>query len=166
LPGSAVGARTGDGCSTGANGVIACKISTGQSSVQATSYSTGLDEASGMSEVDVINLLRPCSAVQLYYIFGDQGVSGDVTPVTLRIGQAVVYPWHVRTTTAITAEIQAGLKAAYAQDVTAFGAKAAARLLPDPTGYSLPYPTSYWHVYVVHNDTIGLSLAGVQCVRS
>jgi len=120
-----------------------------------------------MSEVDVIDLLRPCETVRLYYIFGDQGDSGDVQPVTVRITQAVVYgPWVARSPSVVTDEIQTELKQEYSDDVSSFGSKVAQRLLPDAENYSLPYPGSYWHVYVVHNDNLALSLGGVRCIRS
>ena len=50
--------------------------------------------------------------------------------------------------------------------LSSFGSKVAQRLLPDAENYSLPYPGSYWHVYVVHNDNLALSLGGVRCIRS
>ena len=140
------------GCTTQSKDVIVCPVATGLSTVEATEYSTGLDDASGMSVVDVINVLRPCRTLRLYYIFGFMGQSGDVPPVTLRIGQAAVYGsrWLVSNSSKLTGEIQSQLTQESRNSPT----------------YSLPYPSSYWYVYVAHSDQLYLSLGGVICTRS
>jgi hypothetical protein len=142
------------GCSRAANGQIACPIRTGLNWVKATDYSTGLGHASGDSDVDVISLLHSCRSVTLYYVFGFQGAYHDLPPVTVPVGQAAVTnggPLKVMSSSALTAEIRALLHRFYPQP-------AAAAL-----SYSLPYPTSYWYVYVAHTEAEGLSIHGVRC---
>ena len=156
---AAVGALAGAagavarGCSTDSNGQIACTVKTGVVGVTAVDHGTGLDHASGLQDVDVINLTHPCKVVRLYYLFGFQGDSDVLPPVNVPIRKAAVTdggPWSVRTPAWLTARarlllVQAGLR---------------------QTSYSLPYPTAYWYVYVGHTEAEELSVGGVRCVRS
>jgi hypothetical protein len=149
----AVGTSSGEGAAChSSGGQFVCAVSTGQGWVRAAGYSTGLDEASGYSVVDAINLTTPCQAIRLYYIFADQGVSNNVPPFTVHIGQAFGIPGGHMTPSVLRAKIQALIR-------RGFGGSRSAQ-------YFLPYPTSYWHVYVAHNSSYGLGLGGVRCVQS
>jgi hypothetical protein len=131
-------------------------LSTGLSWVKAIDYTTGLGHATGDSDVDVISLLRPCRSVTLYYVFGFQGDYHDLPPATVPVGKAAVTnggPLTVMSPSALTAQIRLLLRRFDPQ---------AAYSLP----YSLPYPASYWYVYVAHTEAEGLSTHGVRCNQS
>lgn len=155
LAGSGVAGASTRGCSTDSNGQIACSVKTGASGVTAADHGTGLDHASGLQDVDVINLTHPCKVVRLYYLFGFQGDSHILPPVNVPIRAAAVTdggPWVVHSTAWLKARIRALLQQT--------------GLSRSPSSYSLPYPTSYWYVYVGHTETEALSVGGARCVRA
>lgn len=155
LVASGVGGASARRCSTDSNGQIACSVKTGVSGVTAADHGTGLDHASGLQDVDVINLTHPCKVVRLYYLFGFQGDSHILPPVNVPIRAAAVTdggPWGVHSTAWLKARIRAQLQQT--------------GLSQSPSTYSLPYPTSYWYVYVGHTEAEALSVGGVRCVRA
>lgn len=155
LAASGVAGASTRGCSTDSNGQIACSVKTGVSGVAASDHGTGLDHASGLQDVDVINLTHPCKVVRLYYLFGLQGDSHILPPVNVPIRKAAVTdggPWSVHTTAWLTARVRALLHQT--------------GLSHSPSSYSLPYPTSYWYVYVGHTEAEALSVGGVRCVHA
>jgi hypothetical protein len=127
-------------------------VATGEAWVTATDNATGLGHAGGYSDVDVIDLSHPCKLVRLYYLFGFQGDFKNLPPVTVPVGQVAVTdggPWKLMSPASLTARIRGLLK----------------RLSPSAPRYSLPYPSSYWHIFVAHTEAEGLSKGGVRCVQ-
>lgn len=221
-------------------------MQTGASGVTASDHSTGLSHAAGLSDIDVINLSRPCRAVRLYYLFGVQGAFHVLPPVTVPVRQVAVTdggPWAVRSPAWVTSRIRALLKR-YATpaylgveitDALSGGARVERVIDGSPAGkaglkagdviiaidgdeitsaegmlatmkayspgqkvtlgvvrrkppafqsalrsvsvtlgvrpgqaaprYSLPYPDSYWYVYVAHTESEALARGGVHCTR-
>lgn len=144
------------GCSTDSNGQVACTIKTGVAGVTAVDHGTGLDHASGYQDVDVINLSRPCRLVRLYYLFGFQGDSHVLPPMNVPIRHAAIIgsPPAVYSPAWLTAKIRVLLGQERLPGA------------PSPSTYSLPYPSAYWYVYIVHTEAEVLSRGGVRCVRS
>ena len=143
------------GCSTDSNGQVACSVKTGLSGVTAVDHGTGLEHSVGLQNVDIINLPHPCHLVRLYYLFGMQGDSHILPPVNVPIRQAAITdggPWTVHSPSWLTHRVRTLLRK--------YG-------LPgeSPSNYSLPYPDSYWYVYVGHTEAEALSRGGVRCVR-
>lgn len=95
----------------------------------AIDYSTGLAHASGFQDVDLISIAHPCRLVRLYYLFGFQGASGTVPPVTAPI----------RSVVDIAREFGRPLR------TKAWLLRNIRRLRRHDT-YTLPYPDSYWFI--------------------
>lgn len=143
------------GCSNDSNGQVACTIKTGLPGITAVDHGTGLDHASGFQDVDVISLPRTCHLVRLYYLFAIQGDSHVLPPVSVPVRQVAVTdsgPWTIRSPSWLTQKVRTLLRSQGLPGQT-------------PSMYSLPYPTSYWYVYVAHTEAEALSRGGVHCVR-
>jgi hypothetical protein len=152
---TATAAASRAGCSTDSNGQVACTLKTGLSGVTAVDHGTGLEHSVGLQDVDIISLPHACHLVRLYYLFGFQGDSHVLPPVNVPIRQAATTdggPWAVHSPSWLTQKIRTLLRQ--------YG-------LPgeSPSNYSLPYPNSYWYVYVGHTEAEVLSRGGVRCVR-
>ena len=156
LTGATTAGASERGCFTDSSGQVACSVKTGLSGVTAVDHGTGLSHGSGLQDVDVINLTRPCHVVRLYYLYGFQGGSGVLPPVNVHVRQAAVIgsPWSVHWSVHSPAWLIQRIRVLLRQ--TGLGGST----------YSLPYPASYWYVYVGHTEAEGLSVGGIRCVRS
>jgi len=142
--------QTGASASDCSDPQVGCPLKVGLSWVKAVTYRNDLGHPSNMDMVDVINLKRPCHRVRLYYLYGYQGDSHVVAPLTLRIRMAANWSpggWTIMTPKNLASRITTMERRAFHTPV-----------------FTLPYPNSYWYVYVSHNEQVGLSWGGVQCV--
>jgi hypothetical protein len=129
-----------------------CLITTRESGVVAYEYFTGLRHVERLSEVDVISLSQRCHVVRLHYRYVARGRSHLLPSVSVPVHHAASTsggPWHVGTSTWLTATIRTHLRASGA---------------PRTSRFSLPQPTSRWSVYVGHDKSETLAPSGVLCL--